>query len=261
MLLPPQVCVEVTAEKSMASFAPLHTGQFIVKPRSVRKRRSAWMVVLLFVVVIPYATFELGRMRSGYSIVSSQLEHRAQAARIDDLRDEVAKLERELNSAQLGRKVDQQSTDSMQQSIAGLQATIQKQQEELGFYKSIVSPDASVPVEPQVQRFEVQPDVVARRYLIRLVLIQPMPATSTAQGTLQVQVTGTRQGQSVSLSLQDLLVDKNDAALKFSYRYFQTLEQAIDLPADFQPLSVQVELHSNQHAVQRQEFPWQPQAA
>lgn len=199
-------------------------------------------------------------MYSGYSIVSSQLERLSQSARIDALQDDVTKLRRELNSAQLGRKVDQQSTDSMQQSFTGLQATIQKQQEELAFYKAIVSPDASVPVEPQAQRLEVQPDAIANRYRIRLVLIQPMPATVNAQGTLQIQLTGTRQGQTVSLPLQDLLVDKNDAALKFSYRYFQTLEQLIDVPADFQPLAVQVELHTNQHPVQHQEFPWQPHA-
>jgi hypothetical protein len=252
---------KVTAEELMASFAPLHTGQFIIKPRSLHKRRSTWVGLLLLIVLVPYGTFELGRALSGYSIVSSQREHMAQVARIDALQDEVTKLQRELGSAQMGRKVDQLSTDSMQQSFAGLQATIQKQQEEIGFYKAIVSPDANVPVEPQVQRFEVQPDVVANRYRIRLVLIQAMSATSNAQGTIQVQVTGTRQGQSVSLSWQDLLVDKNEASLKFSYRYFQTLEQLVDVPADFQPLAVQIELHANQRPVQRQEFPWQPPTA
>jgi hypothetical protein len=96
---------------------------------------------------------------------------------------------------------------------------------------------------------------------VRLVLIQPMAVNGNAQGTLQVLVKGTRMGQSVSLPFKDLLVDKSDGLLKFSYRYFQTLEQLIDLPADFQPLAVQIELHANQHPVQIQEFPWQLQTA
>ncbi|MGC3979848.1 MAG: hypothetical protein QM808_01140 [Steroidobacteraceae bacterium] len=242
----------------MASFAPLHTGQFIVKPRTLRHRRRWLVAVLLACAAIPYVTFELGRMRGGYSVVSSQRERLSQSARIDDLQDEVTGLRRELSSVRVGRKVDQESTDSMQQSLAQLQATIQQQQEELAFYKAIVTPAAGASIEPQVQRFEVQSET-ANRYRLQLVLIQPTQAVGNAQGIVQIQLSGTRNGQPAVLPLAELSSDKS-ASLKFSYRYFQTLEQLIELPADFQPQSVQVELHAAQHAVQRQDFPWQPRA-
>jgi hypothetical protein len=247
-------------EKFMASFAPLHTGQFIIKPRALHQRRSTRIGMLLLLALVPYGTFELGRFLSGYSIVSSRLEHLEQSTRIDSLQTEINKLHRQLSSAQMGRKVDQQSTDSVQQSFAGLQETIQKQQEELSFYKAIVSPDAAAPVAPQVQRIEVQPDDVANRYRVKLILIQPMALNANAQGTLQVMIKGTRMGQSITLPFKDLLVDKGEATAKFSYRYFQTLEQVIDLPTDFQPLTVQIELRANQHPTQQQEFAWQPHA-
>lgn len=246
-----------TAERPMASFAPLHTGQFIIKPRSLRRQRTLVAAIVLLIVLLPYVTYELGRARAGYSVVASQRARLTQAARINTLQTELADLRRQLGSAQVGRKVDQQSSDSMQQSFAGLQAMLQKQQEELAFYKAIVTPAAGASSEPQVQRVEVQPDAVAGRYRLLLVLIQPMQASANVQGTLQVRVMGMRQGQSVSLDLQDLLVDKSTAALKFGYRYFQNLEQLIELPADFQPLTVQVVLHAAQHAEQRQEFAWQ----
>jgi hypothetical protein len=70
-----------------------------------------------------------------------------------------------------------------------------------------------------------------------------------------------RMGQSVSLPFKDLVADKGEAALKFSYRYFQTLEQVIDLPADFQPQTVEIELRASQHPVQTQSFTWQSHAA
>jgi len=244
----------------MASFAPLHTGQFIIRPRAMHQRRGARFAVLLLLITLPYGTFELGRYLSGYSVVSSRLDHLEQSNQIDSLHAEINKLHRELSSAQVGRKVDRESTDSVQQSFNGLQATIQKQQEELSFYKAIVSPDAAAPIAPQVQRIEVQPDNVANRYRLQLVLIQPMALNGNAQGSLQVLVKGTRMGQGVSLPLKELLVDKGEATLKFSYRYFQTLEQVIDLPADFQPQSVQIELRASQHPVQLQEFAWRPRA-
>lgn len=242
----------------MASFAPLHTGQFIIKPRSLRRHRMLVAIIVLLVVLVPYVAYELGRMRGGYSVVASQREYWQQRARISALQDEVAEVRRALNSTQLERKVDRQSTDSMQQSFAGLQATIRKQQEDLAFYKAIVTPATETSIEPQVQRIEVQTDTVANRYRLLLALIQPMQAKVNAQGTLQVRIAGTRQGQPVSLDLQELLVDKSVAPVTFAYRYFQNLEQLIELPADFQPQTVQVEVQAAQHPAKRQEFPWQP---
>lgn len=242
----------------MASFAPLHTGQFIVKPRALRRRRTLWVSVALLAVLLPYVTFELGRSVSGYSVLSSQRARLAQAAKTDTLQNELGEMRRELGSARLGRKVEQQSSDSMQQSLADLQATIQRQQEEITFYKAIVTP-ANAPQEPQVQRFEVEPDAIApHRYRLRLVLIQSMQATGNASGTMQLRVSGMRQGEAISLPLTEVVVDKAAVPLKFAYRYFQTLEPLIELPADFQPSAVQVELHAAQRAVQRQEFVWQP---
>lgn len=245
----------------MASFAPLHTGQFIVKPRTLRRQRWVVAAIALLVVLVPYVTYEIGRARGGYSVLASQREHWAQSSRINALEKEVATVRRELNSLQMDRKVDQQSTDSVHESFADLQATIRKQQEELTFYKAIVSPAADITIEPQVQRVEVQADTVANRYRLLLALIQPMQAKTNAQGTLQVRIAGTRQEQPVSFDLQELSVEKSTAPVSFAYRYFQNLEQLIELPADFQPQTIQVEVQAAQHAAKRQEFPWQARTA
>ena len=242
----------------MASFVPLHTGQFVIKPRSLPRRRVVRLALLVALALVPYGTFELGRMASGYSVISSLRSHFGQVAKIDSLQGEVAQLQRELRSAQLGRRVDQQSTDSMQQSFTSLQATIQKQQEELAFYKAIVSPAASTAKQPEVQRLEIRPDPMEHRYLLRLVLIQSMQASGNAQGTVAVQLAGTRQGQPLTLSMDQVMVGTSAATLPFAYRYFQTLEQLIELPADFVPQTVQVDLQQGQKPVQRQDFAWQP---
>jgi hypothetical protein len=245
----------------MASFAPLHTGQFIIRPRTLRTKRSFWVGSVLLALVLLYAAFELGRGLTGYSVTSSLQQRMTQSMRIDDLQGEVSRLRKELSSVQVGSKVDSQSVDSVQQSLASLNATILKQKEEIAFYKAIVSPDEALPVEPVTQRIEVQPDAADGRYHLRLVLTQPMAAAGNAQGTVKVEVTGKRAGQPVSLPLQDLLVEPGDAAMKFSYRYFQTLEHLIAVPADFQPEALQIEMRSSQHPVRRQTFPWQPRPA
>ena len=241
----------------MAGFAPSHTGQFIVKPRSLRRRRVLLVGAIVLVLLLPYVTFELGRVLSGYSIVSSLHARLTQAAQIEALQEELRTLRRELSSVRLGRKVEQQSTDSIQQSLTDMQATIQRQQEELTFYKAIVTP-ANAPQQPQVQRFDVEADVVPHRFQLHLVLIQSLQATGNASGTVDLRLTGTRQGEPASLAFDDIAVDKSVVPLKFAYRYFQTLEPVIELPDDFQPSAVEIELHAGQRVAPRQEFAWQP---
>lgn len=246
----------------MASFAPLHTGQFVVKPRARKRRRMTVVLIALAIMLVPYASFEAGRLLSGYSIVSSTRTRLEEFQRIQTLETANEALQRKLNSSQIGQTIDQESSVSLQKSVAELQDQLQEQRAELTFYQSIVTPPAGASSEPQVQSVQIEPTGTPAKYLLRLVLIQPMHAGSgqQAQGTVQIEINGTQQGATVSLPLQSVTNDASISELKFAYRYFQTIEQAIELPADFQPTTVNVELHTAQHVAQRQSFGWQLQS-
>lgn len=245
----------------MALFAPLHTGQFIVRPRTRARRRMTVSVIALFALLLPYITFEAGRMLGGYSVVNSTRTRLSQAQHIRALESEVAQLQRKLNTTQIGQTVDQHSTESLQRTIDELQGQLQQQRSELAFYQSIVSPTAGTPNEPSVQRVEIEPTQSPTQFLLRMVLIQPMQTPGQAQGSLQVEVTGVRNGAAATVSLRELTGSAQLNSLKFAYRYFQIIEQEIELAPDFVPSNVMIEIHAAQHAPQRQSFTWQLQPA
>jgi len=247
----------------MAKFSPLHTGQFVIKPRPRKRKRVVVILMVLGVLLIPCLTFEIGRYISGYSVVASTRVRLTQWQKIQALEADVEELQRKLNSTQMGQTIDQQSTASLQKTLAELQDQLQEQRAELTFYQSIVTPPAGASTEPQVQRVEIETAGAPTRYLMRLVLIQAMRAggVQPVQGTAVIEINGTQAGVPVTLPLQIITGQAAITELKFDYRYFATVEQAIELPADFQPTTVNVELHVGQHTPQRQSFGWQLKTA
>ncbi len=247
----------------MTKFSPLHTGQFVIKPRVRRRKRAATALVTVAVLLVPYMTFEVGRYLAGYSVVDSARARAAEWQRIHTLSAANEELQRKLNSTQMGQTIDQQSTVSLQKTLAELQDQLQEQRAELMFYQSIVTPPVGATTEPQVQRIEIETVGAPTRYVMRLVLIQAMRAggAQPVQGTLQLEVNGTQGGAPITLSLNKLTGQTAINELKFDYRYFQTVEQTIELPADFQPTTVNVELRAAQRTPQHQSFSWQLKSA
>lgn len=242
----------------MAKISPLHTGQFVIKRRARKRRRIINLMLVVGVLLIPYLTFEVGRYVSGYSIARSARARIAELQRIHTLEHNNADLQRKLNSTQIGQTIDQQSTATLQKALSELQDQVQEQRAELAFYQSIVTPPVGASTEPQVQRVEIEAEG-ATKYLLRLVLIQMMHAggVQKVQGTVQVEIIGKQNGTPLTLPLQKLTGQAGVSDLKFDYRYFQTVEQTIELPAGFQPTTVNIEMHASQHATQRQSFGWQ----
>ena len=247
----------------MAKFSPLHTGQFVIKPRPRKRKRIVVLLMALGIVAVPYITFETGRYISGYSVAASARARVTEWQKIQSLQTDNEELQRKLNSTQMGQTIDQQSTVSLQKTVTELQDQLQEQRAELTFYQSIVTPPVGASTDPQVQRVEIEAAGAPTRYLLRLVLIQVMRAggVQPVQGTAVIEINGTQAGVPVTLPLQKLTGQAAISELKFDYRYFATVEQAIELPADFQPSAVNVELHVPQHAAQRQSFGWQLQTA
>lgn len=239
----------------MASFAPLQTGQFVVRLRPLRHRRSR-ALLLAVVLLVGWGCFELGRFVSGYSIAASTATRYRLSQQNESLQQANAKLRRELNAAALGGSVDQQALATLQRSLDELQGQVQKQKAELALYESVLNPTADAGTSPRVQRVDIQPGGAPTQFTLRLVLTRPMTGGGAVQGEALLSVNGMQDGQSLTLPLAQL---GGGEALRFSYKYFQTLEQPVTLPAGFEPQSVNVELREGGEALPRQSFGWQVQ--
>lgn len=189
-------------------------------------------------LVAVVAAFEYGRYRAGY-------DRQAAAAAVADLQGRLAaaleenrRLRERVALLEQSQSIDQQARDRVQGTITELQNEILELREELAFYRGIVSP-ADSESGLKIQSFTLAPAGADRHYRYKLVLIQAIKHDRRVQGEVAVYFHGRRAGESVRLSLADLLIE-SDTGLGYAFKYFQDFEGLLALPEDFTPLRVEV---------------------
>jgi hypothetical protein len=218
---------------------------------------AAAAVVLVLLLVLAYTR---GQASAGLSAAQVALERRELVAKADRLERQNSKLNARVAELEMARKLDREAYGQVEQTLGELQAQLSRQADDLAFYKSIVSPADGVQ-GLRIHRFEVSPGTEPRVYQLKLTLIQSMRHESVASGLVQVVVHGMEGDRPARYSVGELL-GRPKAQLPFSFRYFQTIEQAVTLPEGFQAFEAEVQVRSSKlRFPMQQSFPWKADAA
>ncbi len=208
---------------------------------------SAWRRGLLSVVGLAviggagYLLYELGRYQAGYSRLDAQAQAQAQRAEIAGLEEANEALRRQIAVLETSNEVDREAYSQVEANLAELQASIQSQEEELAFYRGIVSPADGV-AGLKIQEFELLPTSAEETFLMRLVLVQAMKHDRRVSGVVKLNVHGNRAGEQASLNLAELVAEGQSGELAYSFRYFQDLERQLVLPEGFRPDRVDLQI-------------------
>lgn len=217
------------------------TQSMVVKAyRPWRYRITIALLLILAVAAVAYA-YQRGLNDGGYFHTEARSEREALEAELarargteTELRDEVAVLER-------AQEVDQAARENLRQDLIALQDEIQRLEEELAFYRGIVSPEDGQS-GLQVQDFSVTPTGEVRQFDYRLMLIQALSHDRRVDGNATLAIVGRQDGEDVRLSLADVA---ERATLAFSFRYFQGFEGRLTLPEGFEPEAVELTVNPN----------------
>jgi hypothetical protein len=245
----------------MAEYAPIRTGQLVVRYHAPWRRRVIWGLSIVGAALFVYLTYEWGRYDGGYSVLAMSQERRDYEARIEELERESTAMRVKIANAETSRDVEHKSYADVERGLSELQSQVQRQNEELAFYRGIVAPEDGVG-GLRVQRLQVLSGSAPGHYVLRVVLMQSMRQENTISGGVKIEVVGTRAQQPARLGLSDLGAEVRDnGEWPFSFRYFQNLETEISVPADFEPVSIEVAVRSSRQSPIQQSFPWQVASA
>jgi hypothetical protein len=185
--------------------------------------------------------YELGRFNGGYSVFDQRREHDELTAGIAERDQRIEALERQVAISETSQEIDRETYAQVEQGLGELQAQIQSQEEELAFYRGIISPEDGV-AGLRVQTFELRPTDTAHAYLLHLVLVQAITHDRRVSGVVRLDVAGLMNGEPVVLNLAELVVDDADEDLAYSFRYFQDLQRQFVLPEGFEPDEVLMQI-------------------
>jgi hypothetical protein len=228
-----------------------------------RAGRPLWIYALVVVLGVGslYLAFELGRYQGGYSLLDARRSHASVEQRLTEERVVSDELRRQLAIAETAEEIDRATYSQVESTLGELQAKIQTQEEELVFYRGIVSPQDGVP-GLRIQSLEVLPGDGEGRYLLRLLLVQAIVHSRRVSGAVKLQLEGIQDGQTVSFDAAELAVPGELYDMAYEFRYFQGLETELALPGTFEPQHVAVEIWPNEARAERinQTFDWPAEA-
>jgi hypothetical protein len=222
---------------------------------SLREKVNAALVVALFVVVSwagLWLSFTAGRVfaEHGNKLFGA-------GPSINDLQARQAELETALATEQAQRQIERATYAKVAHDLAELQAQISEQNEELGFYRSVMTP-RNLPYGIKVQQIKIIPADALRRFKLQIVMIGDNRSAAVEQVSAEVMIEGVRNNLAVTVPMERL--NPSSPRLNFSFRYFDEQQLTIDVPADVFPKRLVLEIrspHINQ--VLRQAVPWRVQ--
>jgi hypothetical protein len=146
--------------------------------------------------------------------------------------------------------------EELARSIGDLQAEVARLNRDLAFYRGVVGDSANTQIV-RMQQFRVTRGKAPGEFLLHLVLGRTLRPEDFVSGKLRVTLEGSVGATTTTLDLAQVS-DVPGGELTFSYRYVQTLEQAIKLPIGFVPARVSIEMQASRKGVNpvRETFLW-----
>ena len=233
-------------------------GKLVVRSHAPRRRALLLAAAVLLALVVLYGAFELGRYEAGFRVVDSVRGAFSASARIRKLEAENARQREQLEAAEVARRVDREGYKQVERSLGDMQSQIARLNQDLSFYRGLVQPDSLVHVK--VQQMQIVPETSPGQFRLKFVLMQTGKPAATVAGNVTASIDGLLRGKPVSLTYAQVS-PAHRAGLSYSFRYFQDYDEPVELPPEFEPTRIGVEIHSGRDAAHsfRQAFVWKTQ--
>jgi hypothetical protein len=230
--------------------------KLVVTTYAPTRRLVTIVVLVLLVAGGVYGMFEFGRYRASYDIVAMIKERadyrgqiEAQETIISELRAKVAQLE----SSTVGQTRER---EEVQRTIGDLQAQVARANQELAFFRGIVTQNANS-AEVKIQQARMVASAAANKFRIRVTLVQPMKPDSVVSGVVVLSVDGEIDGKPGRADFATLSGGKR-REIPFTFRYLENIEEEITMPPGMKPEQLLVEVRSNKRgsAPVQQSYVW-----
>lgn len=180
---------------------------------------------------------------AGYQSANGITAH--ERSQLNELQSQVAfltKRNQELTdtAARLGRsgEIDREAARRVQKNLNDMEARLSNLNEQVAFYRSIVSP-SSDQAGVNLQHFEVQHADSGKGYSFKLVLTQAMRRGAVARGRVTAEIKGQQGGKPRTLDIAKL----SKVNMLFAFKYFQNFQGSFQLPAGFAPRKIVISVH------------------
>ena len=220
----------------------------VIKEQSLWRRRLIWAAAIAVSALTGGAGFWAG-------VYAAQFQIQQNGFLLDEVKElshHNSILQSRLTDSELIIDTQNHTSIALRDELTKLHTVNAGLETELGFFRKIMVPgetDQGIHVE----RLSVSLST-ASTYVIEATLIQVAERPTIVSGSVKLEIQGMQNGEAVRLMAADLGgVPTN---LDFRFRYFQALEQTIELPTEFLPSRIKVAVIGKKGMPVEAEFVW-----
>jgi len=221
-------------------------------------RKALYRFGFLLFIAVASAGFYFYGYGSGVLVNGDARDERDQLlVQMNDMTAQLNILQQDLINSEQASTVDRQALDEVQGTIINLRETIAQLEEDVLYYKQIMSPENNE-TGLMIGQLDLMNTEEANRIRYRLELRQVGNNDNLISGYTNVNILGTRDRQEISMPLRSLAVDEDQLDIKLQFRYFQNIQGELILPEGFEPLGVQIlaiDEGNNEKTIQKS-FAW-----
>ena len=220
----------------------------VIKEQSLWRRRLIWAAAIAVSALTGGAGFWAG-------VSAAQFQIQQNGFLLDEVKElghQNAILQSRLTDSELIIDTQNHTSIALRDELTKLHTVNAGLETELGFFRKIMVPgetDQGIHVE----RLSVSLST-ASTYVIEATLIQVAERPTIVSGSVKLEIQGMQNGEAVRLMAADL--GGAPANLDFRFRYFQALEQTIELPTEFLPSRIKVAVIGKKGMPVEAEFVW-----
>jgi Family of unknown function (DUF6776) len=233
----------------------------VVRRRAPALRRALLIAATLVGLFALYVVYELGRYDAGYDRQAVAQQRTALEVHIEHLEKDNRELRTRLAEADTIRAGRAREQAEVARTMGELQAQVDRQSQELAFYRGVVAQNANT-LGVKVEQLRITAGKRPATFTVHMSLVRSDRADSAASGTVHLSLNGTYDGRARSLDLASLSGGQV-RELRYNFRYLQNFDQDLSVPLAFKPEQLVVEVQSSRHEVAplSQTFLWSVEAS
>ena len=225
------------------SKAPIVKGskqlKMTVVPYRPWRKALACLGILLLVAATGGGFYFYGYSEGVFINGDARQERDELIVQVDVMSSQLNILQQELTNSEQANAVDRQALEEVQGTIINLRETIAQLEEDVLYYKQIMSPE-NTETGLMISQLDLLQTDLQNRIRYRLELRQAGNNDNLVSGYVNVNILGTRDRQEISMPLRSLAVEEDQLDIKLQFRYFQNIQGELILPDGFLPLGVQI---------------------
>ncbi|MDY0006147.1 MAG: hypothetical protein RBS22_04935 [Spongiibacteraceae bacterium] len=205
-----------------------------------RRQRLLRLLGAAAVLLAVVASYMAGYWSAADGYQDMSADYRQQRKSLEAGAEREQELRRALVNAQVAAEVDRQSVETLRQLLKEQQKKLAGLTQENAFYKGLMAPTEREQ-GLSIRSFELYPGAAPGRVAYKLIVQQLASKHVLLRGHITVDVVGNGPQGEQRIALHTLSEQVEGANITMRFKYFQTLEGELVLPAGFRPQRVEVE--------------------